>query len=693
MAFLEVQKLNKYYPVGDHKQFQALKDVDLSFEKGELISIVGESGSGKSTLMNILGGLDSKFKGTVLVAGENIGKYTDQEMVQYHKERIGFVFQSFNLISHLSILDNVTLAMTLSNVDKETRIERAKNVLDQLGLKEQYTKKPNQLSGGQKQRVAIARALVNDPDIIIADEPTGALDSETSDQVLDIIQQIAESGKLVILVTHSELVAGRSSRVVTISDGEIIGNQQTGTLKKVVSTFKLPPLDEKQTNKNLSIFSAVKMALLNMKEKFGRNVLIALGGSIGIMSIVLMLALGKGVNLYLTDMMNKNVNPLIVQTTMTKDTETESAKEERELIESESGGKTDRNSGGFPPANIMTGKATEGGFDGPPGTQNKLPFDQENIEEIKNIQHVEKITEGFSSFSFTKNAIEFKDESYTYMNFGTISPDMTPSNIVFGKMPEKGEILITEGLATNITDLAEEMIGKEVMAKIEVNGTTLKNTYTISGIYKAGDAVGPAGAFDSIFMNMADFKTLNEEAGKTAKSNVIYITSESEEFTKAIKEQVKVLGYGGSSADIMIDIFSQMLDIFTYILIGVAGISLLVSAIMILTVLYISVVERTQEIGVIKAIGGRKKDVRRIFVSESFLIGLFSGVLGVGIASGLSYLGNTLAERVFDTTVLSMTPEFATAGIMISIIISVLAGVLPANKAAKLDPVEALRRD
>ena len=693
MSFLEVKKLNKYYPVGDNEQFHALKDIDLSFEKGELVSIIGESGSGKSTLMNLLGGLDSQFTGDILVDEENIGKYTEKQMVQFHKEKIGFVFQSFNLVSHLSILDNVTLAMTLSNVDKETRIDRAKAILAQLGLEEQYKKKPNQLSGGQKQRVAIARALVNDPDIIIADEPTGALDSETSEQVLDIIQEIAESGKLVILVTHSDRVAERSSRIVTIADGEIIDNKKMGPLKEVESTFSLRPLDESKTNKNLSVFSAIRMALLNMREKLGRNVLIALGGSIGIMSIVLMLSLGKGVNDYLTDTMNENVNPLIIEAKMTEETESEEARKEREEKEEEEEAEKQTD---FPPIVESMDENSEDAqetFDGPPGTQNELAFESENIEELRNIEHVEEIVEGFTSFSFTSNAIKYEDESYTYMNFGTISPDMTASNILFGKMPQKNEIMITEGLATTITDNAEDMIGREVEVKIGIGEEPLKETYSISGIYTPGDAVGPAGIFDSVYMTMETFETLSKEAGETPETNVVYVVSESEEFTMDIKDQVKEMGYSGSSADILIDIFSQMLDIFTYILTGVAGISLLVSAIMILTVLYISVVERTQEIGVMKAIGGRKKDIRRIFVSESFLIGLFSGILGVGISAVLSVVGNIFIEKTFDTTVLHLTPQFAVAGILVSIIISVLAGVLPANKAAKLDPVEALRRD
>ncbi len=176
MALLELKNIYKKYKLAGNEEFTALKNINVSFDKGELVSIIGESGSGKSTLMNLIGGLDSNFEGELLYKGRNIGTFKESELVNYHKENIGFVFQSFNLIPHLNLLDNVAMAMTLSNVDSETRKKRALEVLTDMGLKDHVYKKPNQISGGQKQRVAIARALVNDPDIIIADEPTGALD-------------------------------------------------------------------------------------------------------------------------------------------------------------------------------------------------------------------------------------------------------------------------------------------------------------------------------------------------------------------------------------------------------------------------------------------------------------------------------------------------------------------------------------
>ena len=196
--------VNKIYKLDNKETFQALHDINVEFDKGELVSIVGESGSGKSTLMNLIGGLDSDFTGKIIAGGEELGTLGEKELDKYRKNKVGFVFQSFNLISHLSILDNVTLALTLSNVGEKEKIKKATEMLKKVGLFNQLKKKPTQLSGGQKQRVAIARALINDPEIIIADEPTGALDSQTSMQILEILKEIADSGKLVIMVTHSE---------------------------------------------------------------------------------------------------------------------------------------------------------------------------------------------------------------------------------------------------------------------------------------------------------------------------------------------------------------------------------------------------------------------------------------------------------------------------------------------------------
>lgn len=652
MPVMELKHVNKSYKISGGETFQALKDVNLSFEKGELVSIIGESGSGKSTLMNLIGGLDSDFQGEIVVDRDNIGDYSEKNLVQYHKEKVGFVFQSFNLISHLSVLDNVTLAMTLSNVSKADREKRAKEILSAVGLQDQLYKKPDAISGGQKQRVAIARALVNDPDIIIADEPTGALDSETTEQVLEMIKEIAENGKLVIMVTHSERVAAYSSRVVTIDDGRVINDQVKDTLTVTDNKYKT---SKPNRNKNLSLFGAMKLALLNMKEKLSRNILIALGGSIGIMSVILMLSLGSGVNAYLTDTMNSQVNPLV---------------SEVHMPDEETGNQTDINE--IQDQNPMLGLSSA------------ASFETENIEELAGINHVEAVEEGFTNFSIGTNKATFDENTAQFMSVTTVSSMITSADIIEGSLPKDGEVVITQNMADT---LGEDLVGQDIQVETIVNEESLDLTMTVSGIY------GSEGGLDAVYLTYEDLKSFVEEAGGELDPNIVYLVSDNAANTESIKAEVEDLNYKGSTTEALADTFSQMLDIFTYVLAGVAGISLIVSAIMILTVLYISVVERTKEIGVIKAIGGRKKDIRRIFVSESFLIGLFSGLFGVGIAWGLSLAANAVSTNYFEIDIIDLTPMYAVSGIVLSIFISMVAGLMPAAKAAKLDPVESLRRD
>lgn len=273
MHVLSLNNVSKYYKLRGNEKNYVLKDVNLSFNRNELVAIAGESGSGKSTLLNLIGGLDSKYCGELFVNGENIKKLKKTELAKYRKSKIGFVFQSFNLIPHLSVLNNVAIAMTLSNVKKKERIKRAKEMLTELGLENHMNKKPNQLSGGQKQRVAIARALVNNPEIIIADEPTGSLDSNTSMQVLEIMKAIAEKGKLVIMVTHSEKVSACCNRIIKIADGKIVSDDECFELKNDIrneEAYEGKNIANKKSQ-SLRLFEATKLALLNMKEKLIRS--------------------------------------------------------------------------------------------------------------------------------------------------------------------------------------------------------------------------------------------------------------------------------------------------------------------------------------------------------------------------------------------------------------------------------------
>lgn len=655
MALLELRNINKYYRLKDNDKFHALNDINLSFNAGELVSIIGESGSGKSTLMNLIGGLDSDFSGELLVNEKDIKKLRRKELDKYRKNEVGFIFQSFNLIGHLSVLDNVTIAMTLSNVRKKERLKRAKEILRDLGLENHINKKPSQLSGGQKQRVAIARALINNPKIIIADEPTGSLDSKTTIQVLEIMKDIAKKGKLVIMVTHSERVASASSRIIKISDGEIIDDNKVIELDNEVNIEKQDNI--RKQKQNLSLISSAKLALVNMKEKLPRNILVSVGGSIGIMSIILMLSLGNGVKSYFNKTMNNYVNPLVIEVNMPS--------EEDENIN----------------LDVTTVQK--------PDVNSTKPFEESDIDTLSKIENVSSVERGYSIISLGANSLVYNNKTNNLMNVSTISSNITASNVETGTLPKAGEVLINKALSDN---LGKDIIGQKVNLRILANQKILNRDFIVSGVYTttSGDLTAN---MKSAFLNYADLEKLYSDNGYKLKPNVVYVNTTNSKYTPQIKQKVNELGYSQSSQEQMASMFNQMIDILTYVLSGIAAISLIVSAIMIIVVMYISVVERTKEIGIIKAIGARAKDIRRIFVSEAFLIGFFSGAIGL-IGAYLIMRGiNLMSNKLFGVSVVLIKREYAILGVIVSIVISTLAGLLPANKAARLDPVESLRRE
>lgn len=655
MALLELRKINKYYRLKDNDKFHVLNDINLSFNAGELVSIIGESGSGKSTLMNLIGGLDSDFSGELLVNEKDIKKLRRKELDKYRKNEVGFIFQSFNLIGHLSVLDNVTIAMTLSNVRKKERLKRAKEILRDLGLENHINKKPSQLSGGQKQRVAIARALINNPKIIIADEPTGSLDSKTTIQVLEIMKDIARKGKLVIMVTHSERVASASSRIIKISDGEIIDDNKVIELDNEVNIEKQDNI--RKQKQNLSLISSAKLALVNMKEKLPRNILVSVGGSIGIMSIILMLSLGNGVKSYFNKTMNNYVNPLVIEVNMPS--------EEDDNIN----------------LDVTTVQK--------PDVNSTKPFEESDIDTLSKIENVSSVERGYSIISLGANSLVYNNKTNNLMNVSTISSNITAANVETGTLPKDGEVLINKALSDN---LGKDIIGQKVNLRILANQKILNRDFIVSGVYTttSGDLTAN---MKSAFLNYADLEKLYSDNGYKLKPNVVYVNTTNSKYTPQIKQKVNELGYSQSSQEQMASMFNQMIDILTYVLSGIAAISLIVSAIMIIVVMYISVVERTKEIGIIKAIGARAKDIRRIFVSEAFLIGFFSGAIGLIGAYFIMRGINLMSNKLFAVSVVLIKREYAILGVTVSIVISTLAGLLPANKAARLDPVESLRRE
>ena len=683
---LEIKHVNKKYKVTNKEYFQALYDININFKNGELVSIVGESGSGKSTLMNLIGGLDSDFTGQIIAGGEKLGTLTDKQLDKYRKDKVGFVFQSFNLISHLSILDNVTLALTLSNVSEKEKVERATKMLKMVGLESQLKKKPTQLSGGQKQRVAIARALINNPEIIIADEPTGALDTTTSMQILKILKEIADSGKLVIMVTHSEKVASVSSRVIEISDGRIISDHKNKNYKKEKPQENAikesePKKEDKKLKQNLSLWSAIRLSIHNMWASKTKNFLMAFGVAIGIGSLILMLCFSSGITDYIGATMKSYSDPTIV--TISKRSE--------KLMS----------------FNTFTDEEID-----------NLTNDINTYLTSQNIEYQitdENISYGFNVITMfgqlTANLIydvngDGEDETMPIYYLYTTPPYYTEQNLIEGEMSTAdGGIMLTPAVYEFFGE--ESPIGKKVEISIFYNDASLgnpnsndteisaKTTIPIDEEITAIVDTSVMSGFPVVYIDYNLLASYYERImGSPLTSNSIYVKTDSEEITNAINQYLSTRDdVTGSIEESLANMFTEMTNIIGTSLTVISLISLLVSAIMILVVMYMSVSERTKEIGVLKSIGARKKDIRRIFSSESFLVGLLSGICGLVFAGILILIVYIVLTTLVGFAPLSFKWYYPFIALGVSIVISVLSGLYPASKAAKLDPVESLRRE
>ena len=851
---LEIKKITKTYKTEGFTQ-KALNNVSINFRKNEFTSILGPSGSGKTTLLNIIGGLDHYDSGDLIINETSTKNYTDRDWDTYRNHRVGFVFQNYNLINHQTVLANVELALTLSGVNKKERRKKAKDALVKVGLKEHINKKPNQLSGGQMQRVAIARALVNDPEILLADEPTGALDTSTSKQIMSILKEIAKD-KLVIMVTHNpDLADEYSTRIVKLQDGKIISDTNPYDGKE---DTKLALEEEKKHSKKTSMNykTALSLSLNNLMTKKGRTFLTAFAGSIGIIGIALIMSLSHGINLYINRTEEETLSSYPLQ--INKDSVDMSS-----MLQVLSGSNKEKD---YNDNKIHTVKIMGDMFEtmSQKVKHNDMKNFKKYLDENKDIKkyttdveygynvilnlyktNTDKITRvnpttvldtigmGTSGISsLYSNMLSNYDVFYEMINNEKLYNQQY--QLVAGKWPENyNEMILNIGKDNQISDytlyslgilnqdeLKEQFnnmtSGKEVKFEdhayeldefLDLTFKLVLNTdyyeyengiwvnkiddekymkkvldeaeeVKIVGIIKPNEgAVGANRDYGlvgyrqdlmthlinkindtEIAKNQKNNPDINVFTGKEFTTNssfdmssltpeqmmafqnmsqeelATFMKSYTENMTSSYEENLIKLGIAEIDNPDTISIFpkdfdskeeilklinkynknkkeidkieytdvvgimmksvSNIVNVISSVLIAFVAISLIVSSIMIAIITYISVIERTKEIGILRAIGASKKDISRVFNAETLIEGLAAGVLGIIVTLLLNIPINIIIEKMVEIKKISVLPvDGALVLITLSVILTVIAGFIPAKIASKKDPVEALRTE
>ena len=772
---LEIKHIKKSYKTGDFVQ-KALNDVSIQFRQNEFVAILGPSGSGKTTLLNVLGGLDHYDSGDLIINGKSTKNFKAADWDAYRNNSVGFIFQSYNLIGHISIQDNVEMALALSNVKKKERRKRAREALKSVGLLEHAHKRPNQLSGGQMQRVAIARSLVNNPDIILADEPTGALDSNTSKQIMDLIQKIA-SDKLVIMVTHNQDLAYQyATRVIEVKDGKVVSDSNPLTKEEQEEEqYKL-----KKTK--MSFMEALYLSFNNIMTKKGRTLITAFASSIGIIGIALILSLSNGFDLQIDKFERGILSAMpIMISKQSMDLDEES------LVQ-------------------LTGEEQEKY----PDKQTVIPKDNA----LESLVHQNKINDNYIDYienipsdlvygvSYTKmtalNVLTEHDGEVSVVDTQDISFSALPKSldentpnaameayydILAGTLPQKKEdIVLIVDASNRVNTEILQLLGFDTMDEIpfdEIIGKTIKVALNDDFYVKMGDYFVRNPDLQSVYDNSItltvsgilrmkeDFPSyvssaslcytnelLDEVIAANNESEIVKAqqasdvnvltgmpfsdsTSNPSSSSSAGMTMTKdtVLGYLGADqtpymiylfpkdfeskdelleyldaynddkedddkviymdqAELISSMSSSIMSAVTIVLIAFSSISLIVSSIMIGIITYISVLERTKEIGILRALGARKKDISRVFNAETFIIGITSGLIGIGIALILTIPTNQIIYNLTELeNVAILNPLHALILILVSMTLTMIGGFIPARIAAKKDPVEALRTE
>lgn len=664
MSFLELHDIRKAYTL-NHQENVILKGINLNFERGEFISILGESGGGKSTLMNIIGGLDHHYDGDVLLDGQSLRSMNVRQMDRYRRETIGFIFQNFNLVSYLTVLDNVMLSLKMTKTSHAQQVQQAQDLLKRVGLEQQTHQYPNELSGGQKQRVAIARALASDPDIIIADEPTGALDSENTQEVMDILYSIAAEGKLVITVTHSQEVADYGTRIVHLDDGQIHDELVIGAPFDVV--------DKQPTRyRTLGFRHMFRMSMQHMRRMWLRYLLIIFGSSIGISSIVVMLGLGSGIQKYMNHQITSQVNPTAVQVSKKTGKVSTAARKKATSAAAYKAAVNQEQVTAAKNAEVTTA----------------------NVKQLAAIKHVKSAKLGY----YASTQASYKKTTVT-ASLQTDNPTVLSKTIKDGSRPENGQVLIGRKLAKKMVGKKnyQQALNKKLTVKLATvnrknQSVTVSQTLTVSGITGSDDT--------SVVVLPQTVKKMLTAKNVAYRPNFAIVQIDKLANVKQVEHQIKAIKgtnkkqqYNYTGIGDLIDSLNTYIRLATNVLTGVAGIALLVSAIMIIVVLYVSVSERTREIGVLRALGARKRDISHLFFAEALTIGVLAAVMGLLFGEGWQFLGNMAIYSLIKYPIVRISGAAMLGGITVSVVISLLAALAPAHMAARLDPVESLSHE
>ena len=860
---LELKNIKKSYKTADFTQV-ALDNINLEFRKSEFVSILGPSGSGKTTLLNIIGGLDRYDSGDLIINGKSTKDFKDRDWDEYRNNSVGFIFQSYNLIGHINVLSNVEMSMTLSGVGSKEKRKRALEVLEKVGLKDHAYKKPNELSGGQMQRVAIARALVNNPDIILADEPTGALDSNTSIQIMELIKEISKD-KLVIMVTHNpELAQKYSSRIIRLLDSKIIDDTMPyNPTKKEREDAKK---DSKKSRKtSMSFLTALSLSINNLKTKKGRTILTAFAGSIGIIGIATIMSLSNGVQNYIDRTQEETLSsyPLTIQentidasamielmmgqndidtstqeenkvysndimnevmSTMSSKIEKNNLKRFKEYLDtnrekindsltaieynydlnlniySQRDGKTVKSNPStvfekigmdFGGSNSMMSQFTSTDVFLKQLDNEELVHSQYNLlagNWPQNYNEVVLLVDKNNQVSdYTLYSLGLKDQdeleakynkilsgeeieadeqtSYTYDDILNLEFKVLPQtdyyekegNVWIDKSEDEeyvnqklenaetlkvvgiiqineeaianttsGVILYTKELEEHIIDkISNSEIVKEQLANDKVNVFTglefneestskefdinslsdEQRTYLMSlsqeelaqviAAYSENANATYETTLDKMgYVNIEEPSTINiYPKDFEAKENIENFISEYNTMVENEGNESDTINYTDTVGLIMSSVTS-IVNIISYVLIAFVSISLVVSSIMIGIITYISVLERTKEIGILRSIGASKKDISRVFNAETLIIGFCAGVLGIACTYLLTFPANAILKEVVNVSGLVQVPWGAALVLVcISMILTVISGLIPSKMASKKDPVIALRTE